>query len=81
MDKEKAKEYYNYLDRKYTEWYCNPKQRPNIEADICKAAVQWDVDIYAHLNDSRATGLFEHGFFQSDIQKAFSLLKELIDKK
>ena len=81
MDKDKAKEYYSYLDSRYTEWYCNPKQRSSIEEEICRAAMQWDVDIYTHLNDGRATGLFKHGFFQSDIQKAFSLLKELIDKK
>lgn len=81
MDKNKAKEYYNYLDEKYTEWYTHPKQRSAIETEIYKAAMQWDVDIYVYLRDGRATGLFETGFFESDIQKAFELLEEIINKR
>lgn len=80
MDKEKAKEYYDYLDRKYTEWYTSkPKERSKIVSEIYGTAMRWDDEIYLHLNDNRATGLFEHGFFESDIQKAFRLLKEIIE--
>ena len=80
MDKEKAKEYYDYLKDKYTEWYTSkPKQRSKVQNEIYATAMHWDDEIYLHLNDNRATGLFEHGFFESDIQKAFRLLKEIID--
>lgn len=78
MNKEKAKEYYRYLDEKYTEWYTHPKQRPAIEAEIYQAAMQWDVDFYASLREGRAKGLFESGFFESDIQETFKRLKEII---
>lgn len=81
MDKIKAKEYYDYLNRKYTEWYANPKQQSKIANEIYSTAMNWDDEIYLFLNDNRATGLFEHGFFESDIAKAFSLLKEIIGEK
>lgn len=80
MDKVKAKEYYDYLDRKYTEWYTHPKQQSKIAAEICSEAMRWDDEIYLFLNDDRAAGLFEPGFFKSDIQKALELLKEIIDE-
>lgn len=80
MDKEKAKEYFDYLERKYTEWYTSkPKQRSAIQSEIYGTALRWDDEIYLYLNDNRATGLFEHGFFVSDIEKAFRLLKEIMD--
>lgn len=80
MDKEKAKEYYDYLDRKYIEWYTSkPKLRSKVQSEIYDTAMRWDDKIYLYLNDNRATGLFEHGFFESDMQKAFRLLKEIID--
>ena len=69
MDKEKAKEYYRYLDEKYTEWYTHPKQRPAIEAEICKAALQWDVAFYTSLRDGRAKGLFETGFLNPTFKR------------
>ena len=78
MDKEKAKEYNSYLDDKYSECCTHPKQCPAIEAEIYKAALQWDVAFYASLRDGRATGLFETGFFESDIQETFKKLKEII---
>ena len=81
MDKEKAKEYYNYLERKYAEWYTHPKLRSKIAAEIYSTAMYWDDEIYLYLNDERATGLFEHGFFESDIQKSFSLLKEIMEDR
>lgn len=82
MDKVKAKEYYDYLDRKYTEWYTSsPKQRSKVQSEIYGTAMHWDDEIYLHLSEGNATGLFEHGFFESDIQRAFRLLKEIIESK
>lgn len=78
IDKTKAIQYLEYLEEKYTEWYTHPQQRPTIETEIYEAAMQWDVDFYASLRNGRATGLFESGFFQSDVQEAFERLKEII---
>lgn len=82
MDKEKAKEYYDYLNRKYTEWCTSkPRERSIIASEIHSTALRWDDEIYLHLMGSdNATGLFEHGFFESDIQRAFELLREIIDE-
>lgn len=80
MNKELAKEYLDYLDRKYTEWYTHPKQRSAIQSEIYLYANRWDDEIYLHLNDGRASGLFEHGFFESDIEKAFRLLQEIVNE-
>lgn len=80
MDKEKAKEYYRYLEEKYTEWYTHPNQRTHISSEIYSTAMCWDDEIYLHLSEGNATGLFEHGFFESDIQRAIRLLKEIIEQ-
>lgn len=78
MSGDKAQEYFDYLDEKYSDWYSNPRQRLAIENEIREVASQWDDDIYLYINDGRATGLFEHGFFESDIQTAFYRLKDII---
>lgn len=79
MDKNKAKEYLRFLDEKYTEWYTHPKERARIAEETSRTANNWDDEIYLLLNERRATGLFEHGFFESDIKRAFAMLKDIID--
>lgn len=37
----------------------------------------WDDQIYIWLNDGRASGLFEAGFFQSDLIRSIQMLKEV----
>lgn len=39
MDKEKAKEYYDYLDRKYTEWCTRPKQQSKIASEMLRNSI------------------------------------------
>ena len=81
MDKEKAKEYYEHLEEKYSLWCTSKlKDRSKIASEIYEYAMHWDDDIYLYLNDNRASGLFEHGFFESDIQKAFRLLRKIIEE-
>lgn len=80
MDKEKAKEYLSYLNEKYTEWYSYPKQRTKIAAEIYETAMLWDDEIYNYLSPGNATGLFERGFFETDIQRAFEKLKAIVNE-
>ena len=80
MDKEKAKEYLDFLHEKYTEWYTQPKKRNEIADEIRLVADHWDDEIYIHLNQGRASGLFKHGFFESDIHRAFELLNEIVNE-
>ena len=81
-DKEKAVVYLEYLERKYTEWLTHPKKkdRSAIGNEIRTVADLWDDTIYIALNQGRASGLFEHGFFQSDINRSLTMLREIISK-
>lgn len=79
MDKQKAKEYLDYLDEKYTEWYTHLKLRSKIAAEIREMSKSWDDEIYLHLSDGNANGLFEPGFFESDVKKAFRILKGIVE--
>ena len=78
IDKTKAAQYLEYLDDKYTEWYTHPKKkdRDRIENEVRSVANLWDDQIYIWLNYGRASGLFEPGFFQSDIMRSIQMLKE-----
>lgn len=79
IDIEKAKEYLAYLDEKYTEWYTsNKKERSRIEDEIRTVADMWDDTIYICLNQGRASGLFEPGFFESDLRRSLQILKQAI---
>lgn len=82
IDKEKAIQYLEYLDRMYSEWYTHPKKkdRTQIENEIRNTANFWDDTIYIWLNNGNASGLFEPGFFESDIKRALSLLKEKVNE-
>ena len=68
---------------KYTEWYTHPKKkdRDRIENEVRSAANLWDDTIYIWLNDGRASGLFESGFFQSDLMRSIQVLKEVTNHR
>lgn len=82
IDKEKAIQYLEYLDRMYTGWYTHPKKkdRSRIENEIRTTANCWDDTIYIWLNNGNASGLFEPGFFESDLRRSIQMLKEYITK-
>ena len=68
-----------YLEDKYTEWYTHPKQQSKIAGEIYETAMQWDDEIYDYLSPNNAAGLFEHGFFESDIHNTIEKLREIVD--
>lgn len=80
MDKNKAKQYLDYLDDKYTEWYTHPKQRSKIASEVYDATTRWDDEIYNYLSPGNATGLFKQSFFETDIKRAFELLGEIVNE-
>lgn len=82
IDKEKAAQYFEYLNMKYTEWYTHPKkkERAKIENDIRSTANLWDDTIYIWLNRGNASGLFEPGFFESDLLRSIQMLKDYLTK-
>ncbi len=82
IDKKKAIQYLEYLNRKYTEWYTHPKKNDQnrIENEIRSTSNCWDDTIYIWLNDGRASGLFKSGFFQSDMMRAMEMLSQVINE-
>ena len=57
------------------------KDRDRIENEVRSAANLWDDTIYIWLNDGRASGLFESGFFQSDLMRSIQVLKEVTNHR
>ncbi len=43
--------------------------------------MRWDDEIYDFLSPNNATGLFKHGFFESDIKKAMEELRGIVDEE
>lgn len=80
INKEKAKEYLDYLEEKYTEWSTHPMQRSNIASEINEAAMHLDDEIYNYLNPGNATGLFEHYFSESNIQRSIKMLNTIVNE-
>lgn len=80
IDKIKATKYLEYLNRKYDEWYIHPnkKYRDGIENEVQSMAMCWDDTIYMWLNEGKATGLFEPGFFETDMLRAMRMLREVV---
>lgn len=79
MDVNKCKEIYNYLSKLYSEYlFASTKGKREVEKRVRYYAQNMDDSIYIEINDGNASGLFEPGFFESDMQKALRLLKTYI---
>lgn len=78
MNRETILEYYRYFDEKYTEWHTHPKERNSIEQLVRQYAKNLPDEIYCAISPDNATGLMEHGFFESDLKKTISYLKSLL---
>ncbi len=80
IDDKKATQYLDYLERKYTEWYVHPKKkdRTRIENEVRSMADHWDDSIYIWLNEGKASGLFEPGFFETDIMRSMQMLGKIV---
>ena len=74
---------YHYLDDKHSQYLTMPiklqKERYEIEHLVREFIENIDDELYLELNQGRASGLFEHGFFDSDMERALRILKQKID--
>ena len=68
---------YNYLEEKWEQYSTRPQERHQIEQIVRLYSHNLDDDLYLRLNEGRASGLFEHGFFEVDLQRALAKLLEL----
>lgn len=71
---------YHYLDDKYSQYLTMPnklqKIRYEIEHQVRVFIDDIDDELYLELNQGRASGLFEHGFFDSDMERSLLILKQ-----
>ena len=82
MDKEYLIGVYNYLNEQGDNYYLAVKksQKADIEDRIRLYSKSLNGDLYIKLNEGRASGLFEPGFFKSDLSRSLTILKDLLDK-
>lgn len=78
LTKEYLQKVYDYLDEKWTKYCTCPREKNRIEEIVQLYSQNMNDELYLILNEGRATGLFEHGFFERDMQNSFSKLTELI---
>lgn len=80
MDKDYLKSVYRFLDEKYSS-YCSINKKSaksTIEDSVRTFSHGINDELYLELNEGRANGLFEHGFFESDLSRSLRILEELI---
>lgn len=79
LTKEYLQKVYDYLDEKWTKYCTCPRERNQIEEIVQLYSQNLNDELYLTLNEGRATGLFEHGFFERDMQNSFSKITELLN--
>ena len=81
MNKEKLQSVYNTLSRYRSEYYgSSGKAQSRVEESVRMYAETLPGDLYARLNQESASGLFRSAFFQGDLDRSLSILKEELDK-
>ena len=80
LTKEYLQNVYDYLYEKWTVYCTSPSEKNRIERVVQLYSHNMNEELYLILNEGRAEGLFEHRFFERDLQNSFSKLTELIEK-
>jgi len=80
MDKEYLQNVYDYLREENREYYLATKesQKTMIEKRVRLYSHNIKADLYCILNENAGSGLFEHGFFQTDLSRSLKILKDLL---
>lgn len=82
MNKEYLKGVYDYLNEQYKEYYFATKksQKGIVEDRVRSYSHNLKDELYFFLNENRASGLFEHGFFESDLSRSLRKLKDILEE-
>lgn len=82
MDKDYLQGVYDYLNEQGDNYYLAVKksQKAAIEDRIRSYSKNLNDELYIKLNEDRASGLFQPGFFESDLSRSLTMLKGLLDK-
>lgn len=80
MNKEYLRNVYKYLQEQHAEYVTTTKKssKSKIEDRVRLFSKGFDDDLYLELNEGCATGLFEPGFFESDLSKSLQKLNCLL---
>lgn len=78
------KNIYDYLENKYTEYLLAHRKidKEKIERDVRDFA-RYNIpdETYIKLSDGHASGLFEPGFFESDLGRSVQTLREKLNEE
>ena len=81
MNKEKLQSVYNTLSRYRSEYYgSSGKAQSRIEESVRMYAETLPGELYAKLNQERASGLFRPAFFRGDLDRSLTILEEELGK-
>lgn len=68
------------LERYRSEYYsANGRARDRIADNVRRYGDNLPDELYFELNQNSASGLFRHGFFESDLDRSISLLSGMLD--
>ncbi|WP_293666409.1 hypothetical protein [uncultured Parabacteroides sp.] len=82
MDKKYVQDVYDYLNEQYKEYYFATKkaQKNMVEDRVRLFSHGLKDELYLTLNEGHASGLFEHGFFESDLLRSLKVLKDTLEE-
>ena len=80
MTKEEIKRHYEYFNEKFDKIYFTTKKKEKERIrDTVRAYVDMNDELYVLLSGGKGSGLFRHGFFNSDMSESKRVLKEALD--
>lgn len=67
----------HYLEEQYKMYLLsnNMRDKSRIETSVRSYVKAFSDDLYLELNEGSASGLCEHGFFESDLSKCINMLR------
>ena len=69
------------LERYRSEYYsAGGRTRERVADNVRSYGNNLPDELYLELNQNGASGLFRHGFFESDLDRSIRLLSDMIDK-
>ena len=80
MNMQDLESVYSYLEQKKKDYYIarTKSDKESIEKMVRNYAQGMDREIYIFLNENAASGLFRHGFFESDLDHSLTLLQKVL---
>lgn len=82
MNREYLQGVFNYLNEQYKEYYfAKNSQKGIIENRVRMYANNFNNELYLMLNKGGASGLFRHGFFESDLSSALKTIERMLDNE